>query len=162
MLDKVSGLYGIYMKILDKLQSALLLAIRLYWGWQFAQTGWGKLHHIDKVSDYFASLGLFMPHEMAYFIALVELIGGILLAVGLGSRLIASVLTIDMIAAFWIADRNALFSIFKDPDTFYAAAPYTFLFASLIVLIFGPGRIAMDTLAAKCMPKRKSLSQAAA
>ena len=25
------------------LQSPFLLAVRLYWGWQFAQTGWGKL-----------------------------------------------------------------------------------------------------------------------
>ena len=33
----------------DRLQSPLLLAIRLYWGWQFVQDGWGKLTHLDKV-----------------------------------------------------------------------------------------------------------------
>ena len=31
------------------LQSVFLLAIRLIWGWQFFQTGMGKLAHPDKV-----------------------------------------------------------------------------------------------------------------
>jgi len=38
-----------------------------------------------------------------------------------------------MIMAYVTADREALHSIFSDPDKFYAAAPYTFLIASLIV-----------------------------
>jgi putative oxidoreductase len=45
-----------------------------------------------------------------------------------------------------IADREALFSILSDPDKFYAAAPYTFLIASLIVLFFGPGKFCVDYL----------------
>ena len=44
------------------------------------------------------------------------------------------------------ADREALGSIFSDPDKFYAAAPYTFLFASLLILFFGPGKFSLDTL----------------
>ena len=46
--------------------------------------------------------------------------------------------------AYITADRAALLSIFSDPDNFYAAAPFTFLMASLIVLIFGPGRFSLD------------------
>ena len=34
----------------NRLQSPLLLAIRLYWGWQFAQDGWGKLTHLARVT----------------------------------------------------------------------------------------------------------------
>ena len=51
-----------------------------------------------------------------------------------------------MIMAYVTADREALFSIFSDPDKFYAAAPYTFLVASVIILLFGPGQFALDTL----------------
>ena len=51
-----------------------------------------------------------------------------------------------MIMAYVTADREALFSIFSDPDKFYAAAPYTFLIASIIILLFGPGKFALDTL----------------
>jgi putative oxidoreductase len=56
------------------------------------------------------------------------------------------VLTVNLIAAYITGDREALLSIFSDPDKFYAAAPYTFLITSLIVLIFGPGKVSLDTL----------------
>jgi putative oxidoreductase len=55
-------------------------------------------------------------------------------------------MTINLIVAYITADREALFSIFSDPDKFYAAAPYTFLVASLIILLFGPGKFALDTV----------------
>ena len=87
-----------------------------------------------------------MPAQTALAISCLEFFGGIFLALGLLSRLTAFALTINMIVAYITADREALLSIFSDPDKFYAAAPYTFLIASLIILIFGPGKIALDTL----------------
>jgi putative oxidoreductase len=63
---------------------------------------------------------------------------------GLGSRIIALPLTINMLMAYITADREALFSFFSDPGKFYAADPYTFLFASLLILLFGPGKISID------------------
>ena len=69
------------------LQSPFLLLLRLYWGWQLVQSGWGKLHHLSNVGEYFATLGLPMPAQMAVFIACVEFFGGIFLALGLASRL---------------------------------------------------------------------------
>ena len=80
----------------------------------------------------------------AYFVSALEFGGGVLLVLGLGSRLIAIPLVIDMIVAYITADREALFSIISNPDKFTAAAPYPFLIASLIVLIFGPGKASID------------------
>ena len=71
-----------------------------------------------------------------------------MLIVGLGSRLVALPLVIDMIVAYITADREALFSIVSSPDKFMAAAPFTFLVASLIILIFGPGKASVDALLA--------------
>ncbi|MHB8734098.1 MAG: DoxX family protein [Terriglobales bacterium] len=127
------------------LQSPLLLAIRAYWGWQFIQTGWGKIHNLGHVVQFFTSLGIPLPGVNAFFVSWLELLGGLLLIVGLLSRPVALMLAIDMVVAFLAADRDALRSIISEPDKFYAAAPYTFLFASLIILAFGPGRIALDT-----------------
>jgi putative oxidoreductase len=110
------------------------------------QTGWGKLHNLAKVTDFFASLGMPVPAVTAPLVVGLEFVGGILIMLGLGSRLIALLLTCDMLVAFIAADREALSSIFSDPDKFYAAAPYTFLIAFLIVLIFGPGRFSLDAL----------------
>ena len=146
LLLRLRVLYQHFFAAVDYLRSPFLLAVRLYWGWQLVQSGWGKLHHLDKVTDYFTTLNLPMPAQMAVIISCVELFGGIFLALGLLSRLTALVLTVNLIAAYISGDREALFSIFSDPDKFYAAAPYTFLIASLIILIFGPGKLCLDTL----------------
>jgi putative oxidoreductase len=55
----------------------------------------------------------------------------------------------NMFVAYWTADREALSAIFSDPGKFYAADPDTFVFASLMVLIFGAGFFAVDTLVAE-------------
>jgi len=131
--------------LVSYLQSPFLLLVRLYWGWQLAQSGWGKLHHLSNVGEYFATLGLPMPTQMAVFISCVELFGGIFLALGLASRITGLVLTVNLAMAYAIGDREALLSFFSDPDKFVAAAPFAFLMVALIVLIFGAGRIAADT-----------------
>jgi putative oxidoreductase len=142
----VINLYRSAIRFLNYGQSPLLLAIRLYWGWQFAQSGWGKLHRIAQVTEFFTSLGIPQPHLSAIACSLVEFVGGILFALGLGSRAVSLALFINMSVAFWTADREALGQIFSDPGKFYVADPYTFWFAALIVLIFGPGVWAVDAL----------------
>jgi putative oxidoreductase len=146
--------YQLLFDLISKLQPLFLLAVRLYWGWQLIQSGWGKLHHLSNVTQFFASLNLPMPAQTAVFISCLEFFGGIFLALGLLSRLTALALTVNLIVAYITADREALMSIFSDPDKFYAAAPYTFLIASLIILMFGPGKIALDTLLDRLFPDR--------
>ena len=140
--------YGWFLKFTNLLQAPLLLAIRLYWGWQFWQAGYGKLTNIQQAVENFTNMGVPAPAFNAHFIGLLEATGGVLLILGLASRLIALPLTINMFTAFVIADREALHSIFSEPDKFYAAAPYTFLFASLLILVFGPGWFSLDTVIA--------------
>jgi putative oxidoreductase len=142
-------LYATFCNVAAKLCSPLLLAVRLYWGWQFVQTGWGKLHTLAKVTDFFASLNIPFPALNAHFVAGLEFFGGILLMLGLFSRPIAFLLTGSMFVAFWTADHDALVSIFSNPDKFYGASPYTFLFAVIMVLAFGPGLFSLDALIEK-------------
>jgi len=146
LVNNLTKYHDRFFSYVSLLQSPFLLLVRLYWGWQLIQSGWGKLHNLGKVTEFFASLNLPMPAQMALFISCVEFFGGMLLAIGLFSRITALVLTINMIMAYITADREALYSVFSDPDKFYAAAPYTFLIASLIVLIFGPGKFCVDYL----------------
>src|ERR1700680_5253653 len=146
LLIRLKHWYDRFFEGVSLLQSPFLLCVRLYWGWQLTESGWGKLHNLPKVTEFFTSLALPFPAQTAIFISCVEFFGGIFLALGLLARLTAFVLTINLITAYITADREALFSIFSDPDKFYAAAPYTFLVASLIVLIFGAGKFSLDTL----------------
>src|SRR5215472_3566876 len=138
--------YEFLTRVANSLQSSFLLAIRLYWGWQLMQSGWGKLHNIAGVTEFFTSLGLPAPHFTAIAISNLELFGGALLALGLGSRLIGLVLTGNMVMAYVTADREALLSIFSDPGKFYNADPFTFLMASFLVFIFGPGFFSVDRI----------------
>jgi putative oxidoreductase len=144
MRTMIENYYRLLVTAANSLQSPFLLAIRLYWGWQFAETGWGKVNNIEKVTGFFTTLGIPFPGLNAHFVAGVELIGGLLLVLGLASRLTGMVLTVNMLVAYITADREALLSIFSDPDKFTGATPYTFLFASLIVLIFGAGKLSVD------------------
>src|SRR6266852_5852386 len=145
IIETAIRLHLLFERAVSHLQSPLLLAVRLYWGWQFFQTGLGKLMHMPQVVEFFTSLGIPFPALNAYFVSSLECIGGALLFLGLGSRVIALPLTIDMLVAYITADREALMSVFSDPGKFYAADPYTFFFAALLVLIFGPGKISIDS-----------------
>ena len=146
MMQLAEKYYRLLIRASSGLQSPFLLAVRLYWGWQLMQTGWGKLSDINKVVGFFTDLGIPAPALNAWFVSGLEFGGGLLLILGLGSRLIALPLAIDMLVAYVAADREALFSIISNPDKFTGAAPYTFLFASLIVLILGPGKASLDAL----------------
>jgi putative oxidoreductase len=150
-------LYAWFARIASYLQSPFLLFVRLYWGFQISQNGWGKLHNLTNVTTFFTSLGLPAPHATATFVACFEFVGGILLFFGLGSRLIGLMLAVDMTVAYITADREALMSFFSDPGKFYVADPYTFWFAGLLILIFGPGLFALDTLVERWVIKQEKL-----
>ena len=153
----ISRGYRLYTQAAESLKSPFLLAIRLYWGWQLMQTGWGKLHNIAAVTEFFRSLGLPAPHFTAIAIANMELLGGALLAIGLGSRVIGLLLSVNMLAAYITADREALLSVFSDPGKFYNADPFTFLMASLLVFIFGAGFFSVDYVIQRNKSARKVL-----
>jgi putative oxidoreductase len=143
--------------LFNRLQGPLLLAIRLYWGFQFAQDGWGKLTHLDKVTDFFASLSLPAPHMTALFVASLEFVGGCLFALGVLSRLTSLLLFVNMTMAYLsVPDDRVNFShVLSKPDDFYGATPYTYWFASLLILVFGPGWAAVDTWLERRAAKHK-------
>ena len=131
------------------LQSPLLLVLRLYWGISFAQTGWGKLTHLDRTASFFASLHIPLPQLNALMAGSTECFGGMLLALGLFARPASVPLAFTMIIAYATADREALMAIISDPDKFLTAAPFQFLLTVLIVLAFGPGKFSLDYLRAR-------------
>jgi putative oxidoreductase len=146
LFQLIRTLYAWFVNIVSSAQSPFLLVVRVYWGWQISQNGWAKLHNLPHVTEFFASLGLPAPGPTAIFVSSTEFVVGILLALGLLSRVAALALVVDMTMAYITADRASLLSFFSDPGKFYNADPYTFLFAALLILIFGPGKISLDAL----------------
>ncbi len=124
----------------------LLLVIRLYWGWQFFLTGKGKLLHLDQTAEFFASLNLPLPKLQALLAGSTECFGGLLLAIGLFSRLVSIPLIFTMIVAYLTAHLDTVKGIFDDSDAFVTATPFLFLLVSVTVFTFGPGRFSVDGL----------------
>ncbi len=133
-------------KITGVLQSLFLLGIRLVWGYGFAQAGWGKFKNLGRVTEFFDGLGIPLAHIQAPFVAGVEFLGGILIILGLGSRVVAIPLAGTMMVAYLTAHRDELFGIFKDSEAFFAASPFLYLFTMLIIILFGPGRFSLDRI----------------
>jgi putative oxidoreductase len=128
----------------NHLQSPLLLLIRLFWGGTFVVTGLGKFAHLGQVIDYFHSLGIPFASLSVILTAFIETICGACLLLGFASRLVAIPLIFTMIIAFLTAEKEALKQILSDPQKFIHADPFSFLFASLIVFVFGPGAASID------------------
>ena len=145
-MKALEKLYGWLTTIGNALRSPLLLIIRLYWGWEFFLTGKGKLMDLCKPTEYFASLGMPFPHFSAILAACTECFGGLLLLVGLASRLITIPMMILLVIAYLTADIEAARAIFSDPDKFLSAAEFQFLFAVVIVFVFGPGIFSVAAL----------------
>ena len=133
-------------KLASYLPDPLLLCIRLYWGWQFFLTGKGKLTSLDQTTEFFTSLDLPLPKLNAIMAGSTECFGGLLLMIGLGSRLISVPLIFTMVVAYLTADRDKFLGIFTDSDAFVSAAPFLFMLASVIIFTFGPGRYSLDAL----------------
>jgi putative oxidoreductase len=146
--------YRLLIRGASLLQSPLLLAVRLYWGWQFFLTGKGKLQHLDKITEFFKSLRIPFPHFNAGLAGGTECVGGLLLLAGLGTRLVALPMIFLLVIAYLTADIDSLKQIFSDPDKFVTATPFLFLLACGVVLVFGPGAFSLDWLIEKTICKK--------
>ncbi len=149
MSDRLSRLQTLAASAGDRVRSPLLFAMRLTWGWQFFETGRAKLANLDRTAGFFDSLGIPAPHFNAAMAGATECFGGLLLLVGLGSRLVSVPLAGTMVVAYLTAHLDSVKNIASDPDAFFAQAPFLFLLTSLVVLAFGPGAFSIDALLAR-------------
>lgn len=149
MLNFWTNFYTLLISYGNFFQSLLLLAIRIYWGGSFLISGWGKLHHMAGVSDYFSSLGIPFPTLNAYLAGCTELIGGFCLLIGLASRLTAIPLIFVMVVALLTAHHAALINAWNDPQNLINQLPFNYLLTALIIFAFGPGKLSVDFLVQK-------------
>jgi putative oxidoreductase len=142
-------------------QPALLLLLRLYFGYGFFKAGLGKLQNIDNTADYFGGLDIPLPTLNAYLAGATECFGGLFLLLGAASRVVTIPLIFTMLVAYatqHIDELRPLWTLKDDgsynPATFFKAAPFPYLLTALIVLLFGPGAFSIDGLL-KCLLNRR-------
>jgi putative oxidoreductase len=121
------------------------LLARLTVGYVFMLTGWGKLQHLDRVTEYFASLGIPAPQLLTPFVAGLECVGGALLILGLLTRIMGGGLAVTMIVAIltakW-AEVDSLHTLLGFEETLFLA-----IFAWLAIC--GAGKASLDYVIGK-------------
>lgn len=128
----------------------LLLSLRLLFGWLLFQTGYGKLTHLERTGEFFASLHLAFPQTMAGVVGGIEAVGGLLLLFGLAARPAALFLLCTLVGALLSAHRA---DVLQGLDSLVSTPPFPYLLVSLMVLVFGPGRLSLDQLRAGGSPQ---------
>jgi putative oxidoreductase len=127
------------------LQPVAALLTRLVIGWTFIGTGLGKWKNFDHTVEFFRGIGIPAPSANAAFIATLELVGGICLILGLGTRAFAALLSCTMVVAIMTADWNDFKGAFGGGQKdLLDVTPVPFLMFLLWLVAFGAGAISVD------------------
>lgn len=116
-----------------------ILAVRLVTAKILIVAGYRKLFvaGISTVAANFEKYSLPLPTFDAWLIALLETLGGVLLLLGFGTRILGALIACQFIVAgFWVKLRMVGYQEAR-LDLLLIAAGLLFLFA-------GPGRLALD------------------
>ena len=141
----ISRLSSLLRSLAVTLQPFAALLTRLVIGWTFVGTGLGKWKNFQHTVEFFTSIGIPMPTANAAFIATLELVGGICLMIGLGTRLFAALLSCTMVVAIMTADWKSFTAAFSDPDKgLLDVTPVPFLLFLLWLVAFGAGMFSVD------------------
>ena len=123
---------------------------RLTVGLVFIGTGWGKLHSLGDVTDFFASLHIPAPGFNARLAASTEFFGGIAVLVGLGTRLAALPLGFTMVVAILTAKRGDITGL----TALVGFEEWSYLVFFIWLAVAGPGPISLDALIRRLRGRR--------
>ena len=116
------------------------LLMRLFLGYFFLETGWGKIHNLDAFTQRFIGWGIPHPAFNAALSAYTELIGGALTIVGLFTRAISIPMIINMAVAVLtvkIKQVSGLNDFVELDEPLYALGFFWLMMA-------GPGAVSLD------------------
>ena len=115
---------------------------RLTVGLVFIGTGWGKLHNLGDVTDFFASLHIPAPGFNARLAAATEFFGGIAVLAGLGTRLAALPLGFTMVVAILTAKRADITGL----TALVGFEEWSYLVFFIWLAVAGAGTLSLDAL----------------
>ena len=118
------------------------LIARITVGWVFLWSGWGKLHNLPAITENFVSWGIPFPQILTPFVSGVEFVGGLLLLLGLMTRISAGALAVTMIVAIKSAKWDQVDSL--EALLGFDESSYFAIFAWLAIA--GAGALSLDNL----------------
>jgi putative oxidoreductase len=151
-MSLVSQVLEVRKRVLGKLEKLKWLGPllgRLAVAVVFIGSGWGKLHSLDQVTGFFTELHIPAPHFHATLVATTELVGGLLILVGLFTRLAALPLAFTMLIAILTAKRSEIQGI----TSLFGFDELTYMIIFLWLAISGPGALSIDRWLSKLHPR---------
>ncbi|AHH93608.1 hypothetical protein GCM10010174_30490 [Kutzneria viridogrisea] len=128
------------------------LVLRVTVGFMFLSGAVGKLADLGAFAATFGESGIPLPGVTAPVVAVLELLGGLALVLGLGTRLFALVLAVIMLGALVTTIAPPLLSKYPDPWHFLSNLFYAPEWLLLGLLAWwactGSGRYGLDQLRA--------------
>ena len=118
---------------------------RLTVGLVFLNSGWGKLHDLDKVTGFFTDLGLPAPWFQARLASTTELVCGALLLIGLATRFAALPLIITMLVAI----RTAQWEQVDGISSLVGLLEFSYIALLVYLGTYGPGPLSLDAVIAR-------------
>jgi len=118
---------------------------RLTVGLVFFQSGWGKLNDLPKVIDFFTQLGLPAPAFQARLASTTEFVCGILLLLGLATRLAA----VPLIITMCVAIRTAQWENVDGLGSLVGLLEFSYIALLVWLGTHGPGPLSVDALLAR-------------
>jgi putative oxidoreductase len=138
------------LKVTGALAFLAALLTRITLGHAFFLTGRGKLANFDNTVDFFASQNIPFPALNAAFVSRLEYYGGILLVLGLLTRIVAALLASTMVVAL-LTERAQFFESWKPTGEVgpMDIASWVFLLLLTWVVLYGPGLVSLDHFLAR-------------
>jgi len=115
---------------------------RLTVGYEFMTTGWGKLHNLEKVTEFFTSLSIPAPAFHATFVSCIEFGCGVLLLLGLLTRVAA----LPLIGTMVVALLTALAPDIEGFSGLVGTVEFTYIALLVWLAVRGAGPISVDHL----------------
>jgi putative oxidoreductase len=122
------------------------LLVRVIVGIIMTAHGWQKLSQMGPAGfgQVLGQIGIPLPGLMGFVVTFVELVGGILLIVGLLSRLAALLLTINLTVAILLVKVNVGLIAPSDAPGVGAELDLALIAGFLVILLAGPGKLSLD------------------
>ena len=121
------------------------LMLRLVFGYFWLETGWAKLHNLTFFSGRFVEWGIPFPTFSATLSGATDLVGGALLILGLGTRLAAIPMIVNMLVALAVVVLPGISTL----DEFVELDEVLYVAVLAWLLLAGPGKASIDHLVAR-------------
>ena len=128
------------------------LIMRLIVGYTFMLAGWGKLNNLAQVTENFIGWGIPFPKLLTPFVSSVEFFGGILLILGLFTRIPAAMLAVVMVVAI----KSAKWGDVDSLETLLGFEEATYFAGFMWLAIAGPGAASLDRLLVNAADSKQS------